>query len=193
MLSLASSSGARFGGADHLLTYSGADPRTQARVAAAGEWSGTIDVIGRREVPVPGSVESVQFRAQDPQGAYSAPMLALREDRYPTGADQVAVTDVVALTFQLDVGDPLALDGHPLDRGRRDGDLPTRALPYPGRPIGTAAVPPPPTATAHHPPMNAPEPWPPRRIPLRTAVQGCVLTPLCVGDGGSRLLENIVE
>ena len=109
---LASSSDGRFGAADHLLTYGGADPRTQARVAAAGEWFGTIDVISRREVPVPGSVESVEFRAQDPQGAYSAPMLALREGRYPTGADQVAVTDAVASTFQLGVGDPLALDGH---------------------------------------------------------------------------------
>jgi putative ABC transport system permease protein len=109
---LASSSDGRFGAADHLLTYGGADPRTQARVAAAGEWFGTIDVIGRRLVPVPGSVESVEFRAQDPQGAYSAPMLALREGRWPTGADQVAVTDAVASTFQLGVGDPLALDGH---------------------------------------------------------------------------------
>jgi hypothetical protein len=35
--------------------------------------------------------------------------------------------------------------------------------------------------------------WPPRRIPLRMAVQGCVLRPLCVGDGGSRPLESIVE
>jgi putative ABC transport system permease protein len=109
---LASSKDGRFGAADHLLTYSGADPRTQARVAAAGEWFGTIDVIGRRLVPVPGSVESVEFRAQDPQGAYSAPMLALRAGRYPTGADQAAVTDAVASTFQLGVGDQLALDGH---------------------------------------------------------------------------------
>jgi putative ABC transport system permease protein len=109
---LASSSDARFGGADHLLTYSGADPRTQGRVAAAAEWFGTIDVIGRRFVPVPGSVESVEFRSQDPRGAYSAPMLALREGRYPTRADQVALTNAVASTFQLGVGDPFALDGH---------------------------------------------------------------------------------
>jgi putative ABC transport system permease protein len=109
---LASSKAGRFGAADHLLTYGGADPGTQARVAAAAEWFGTIDVIGRREVPVPGSVESVEFRAQDPHGAYSAPMLRLREGRYPTGAGQVAVTDAVASTFQVGVGDLLALDGH---------------------------------------------------------------------------------
>jgi putative ABC transport system permease protein len=109
---LASSKAGRFGAADHLLTYGGADPQTQARVAAAAEWFGTIDVIGRREVPVPGSVESVEFRAQDPHGAYSAPMLRLREGRYPTGAGQVAVTDAVASTFQLGVGDLFALDGH---------------------------------------------------------------------------------
>src|SRR4030095_7628186 len=50
-------------------------------------------------------------RAQDPEGPYSRPMLALRAGRYPKTAGEAAVTDAVAEDFGLDVGDPVALDG----------------------------------------------------------------------------------
>jgi putative ABC transport system permease protein len=100
-----------FGTADHLIKYDGSDPGLEANVDAVKKSFGTIEVIAHRFVPVPGSVETVDLRAQDPQGVYGAPMLALREGRYPTGAGEVAVTDGVAKTFELAVGDPLALDG----------------------------------------------------------------------------------
>ncbi|HTE67008.1 MAG TPA: FtsX-like permease family protein, partial [Candidatus Binatia bacterium] len=102
---------ARFGTANHRLNLDGSDPRRlNADVAAVKAWFGTADVIGRRDVPVPGSVETLELRTQDPQGAYGVPMLALLEGRYPTAAGEVAVTDAVAATFQIRVGGTLALN-----------------------------------------------------------------------------------
>ena len=106
------SADARFGTANHRLDVEGSDPRRLRReVAAVTAWFGTVEVIGHRAVPVPGSVETVELRDQDPHGAYGAPMLRLREGRYPAAAGEVAITDAVAATFQVGVGGSLALDG----------------------------------------------------------------------------------
>ena len=78
-------------------------------LAAAEERFGTTDVIGHRSLPVPGSVETVEFRAQDPRGPYAR--LALRRGSYPEGPSQVAVTDGVATLLGLEIGKTLALDG----------------------------------------------------------------------------------
>ena len=106
------SSDARFGTANHRLDFDGSDPRTlDAEVSAVRAWFGTVEVIGHRSVPVPGSVETLELRTQDPHGPYGAPMLRLRAGRYPAATGEVAVTDAVAATFQVGVGGTLALDG----------------------------------------------------------------------------------
>jgi putative ABC transport system permease protein len=103
---------AEFGSAGHLLRLDGADPdRLEASLSAARERLGTIDVIGHRSLPVPGSADPVEFRSQDPRGAYGDARLALREGSYPVRPDQVAVTDDVATLLGLEIGDTLALDG----------------------------------------------------------------------------------
>ncbi|MFC6020476.1 FtsX-like permease family protein [Plantactinospora solaniradicis] len=103
---------ATFGTASHLLSYEGSDPAAlAASLAATEQFFGTVDVVGRRAAPIPGSANNVQIRAQDPDGAFSGPMLRLREGRYPTGADELAVTDEMAAIFEVGVGDRLALDG----------------------------------------------------------------------------------
>src|SRR6266540_4949495 len=100
------------GSATYLLRFDGSDPRKlQAGLAAARRWFGTIDVIAHRSVAVPGSVETVDYRAQDPGGAYGAEVLALRRGSYPTGPGQVAVTDRVAELLRLAIGSTLVLDG----------------------------------------------------------------------------------
>jgi putative ABC transport system permease protein len=103
---------AEHGSANQLLTFEGTDPsKLAAGLAAAEKWFGRTEMIGHRSVPVPGSVETVDFRAQDPNGTYGGELLALRRGSYPTGPDQVAVTDGVAELLRLDLGSSLALDG----------------------------------------------------------------------------------
>jgi putative ABC transport system permease protein len=102
---------ARFGTATHRLELDRADPRRlDTQLAAITAWFGTVEVIARRTVPIPGSVEPLELRAQDPGGAYGRPMLALRAGRWPSAPGEVAVTDAVATTFQTRVGDTLTLD-----------------------------------------------------------------------------------
>jgi putative ABC transport system permease protein len=103
-----------FGEADHRLVFDVSETRRDAidaYVAAARDWFGSIDLIGERRVPVPGSAETIQLRAQDPEGELGASMLRLRDGRYPRGRGEVAVTDDVARSFQVGVGDALDLDG----------------------------------------------------------------------------------
>ena len=70
-----------------------------------------MDVFVRWSRPIPGSVDRVEYRSQDPSGAFSEPMLALREGRYPDAAAETAVTDAVADTFGLSIGSTLDADG----------------------------------------------------------------------------------
>jgi putative ABC transport system permease protein len=110
---VASLPGPQFGSANHLLQFSGSSPRVLAAdIAAARRAFGTIQVIGRRFVPIPGSTQTVEFRAQNPHGPYSGPMIALTRGRYPSGAGQVAVTGQLAQTLQLRIGSRLSLGGN---------------------------------------------------------------------------------
>ncbi len=102
------------GSAKQVLTFDGADPRElQAGLDAAEKSFGTIDVIGHRSVPVPGSVEEVDYRSQIPGGAYGGELLTLRRGNYPVRPGQIAVTDGVAESLRLEIGSTLALDGRP--------------------------------------------------------------------------------
>jgi putative ABC transport system permease protein len=101
-----------FGSANTQLRFDGSDPRKlQAGLDSARAAFGTIDVVAHHFVAVPGSVEKVDFRAQDPDGAYGGVLLALRRGSYPTSPDQVAVTDGVAQLLRLEIGSTLTLDG----------------------------------------------------------------------------------
>jgi putative ABC transport system permease protein len=103
---------AEFGSANHLVRFDGAEPRRlQAGLAAVEERFGTIDVIEHRSLVVPGGVDKVEFRAQDPRGPYGDARLALRRGSYPEGPGQVAVTDGVATILGLELGKTIALDG----------------------------------------------------------------------------------
>lgn len=104
---------ATFGSANHRYEVEEPDHRSLPDdLAAAAEQFGPIDVIGLWSEAVPGSIDSIEFRAQDPAGAFSSPMLALRDGRYPVADGEVAITDGVAAVLQLDVGDLLDLGGN---------------------------------------------------------------------------------
>src|SRR5215216_6279326 len=103
---------AEFGTANTLLNFDASDPQElDAGLAAAQRSFGTIDAIAHRSVAVPGGVETVDFRAQDPDGPYGGVLLALREGSYPKSPTEVAVTDGVAELLQVDIGSSLTLEG----------------------------------------------------------------------------------
>jgi putative ABC transport system permease protein len=93
-----------FGTAGVLVTLPGSDPELAADISAARTAFGTIDVIAHRRIAIPGSVATVDLRAQDPHGPYGRSMLRLLAGRYPTGPNEVAVTDRMAEIFDLHVG-----------------------------------------------------------------------------------------
>ena len=101
-----------FGSASGLLMFDGSDPQAlEAALASAEESFGTTDVIGHRKVPVPGGVETVDFRSQGSDGPYGGDLLALRSGSYPAGPGQVALTEGVAELLDVELGGTLDLDG----------------------------------------------------------------------------------
>jgi len=101
-----------FGSANLVLTFDGSDPqRLRVGLDAARRSFGSIEVIGHRSARVPGDVEKVDYRSQAPGGPFGDDLLALRRGSYPTGPDQVAVTNGVAASLRLRMGSILALDG----------------------------------------------------------------------------------
>jgi putative ABC transport system permease protein len=111
--SVASLPGPQFGSANHLLQFAGTGQKTMtADIVAARKAFGTIEVIGRQFVSIPGSTQTVEFRALSPDGPYSGPMLALVQGHYPSGAGQVAVTSGLAQNLQVRIGSVLSLPGH---------------------------------------------------------------------------------
>src|SRR4029079_10852421 len=101
-----------FGSANLVLTFDGSDPqRLHAGLDAARRSFGSIEWSADRAARVRGDVEKVDYRSQVPDGAFGGDLLALRRGSYPTGPDQVAVTNGVAASLRLQMGSILALDG----------------------------------------------------------------------------------
>ena len=96
--------GAGFGTAQDMATLPGG-PHLAGQIAALQQYSGRVDVIENQTVAIPGSINTYDLRAQDPHGAFGQPMLSLVSGHYPAGPGQVAVTQGVATTFKLTVGD----------------------------------------------------------------------------------------
>jgi putative ABC transport system permease protein len=97
-------SGAGFGTAQDMATFPGR-PHLASQIAALQQHVGRVDVIENQTIAIPGSINTYDLRAQDPHGAFGQPMLSLVSGHYPAGPDQVAVTDAVASTFNLKIGD----------------------------------------------------------------------------------------
>jgi putative ABC transport system permease protein len=102
----------QFGSASYLLQLAGPQKTMTADITATRKAFGTVQVIGREFVSIPGSAQTVEFRALNPDGPYSGPMLALMQGHYPSGAGQVAVTTGLAQTIQARIGSVLSLPGH---------------------------------------------------------------------------------
>jgi putative ABC transport system permease protein len=96
--------GAGFGTAQDMATFPGGGARLASQIAAVRQRFGRVDVIENQTVAIPGSIATFDLRAQNPQGPFGQPMLALVSGHYPAGPGQVAVTAGVAATFNLRIG-----------------------------------------------------------------------------------------
>ncbi len=94
-----------FGTAQDQATYSAPDPHLASQIASLQQRFGTLDVIENQTLAIPGSIESYDLRAQNPNGAFGGPMLQLLSGHYPTTAGQVALTPGLASGLGLRVGD----------------------------------------------------------------------------------------
>ena len=103
-----------FGIANTIVGLPGNDPQLAADVAAVRVHFGTVDVIAHQRVAVPGSVLTLDIRAEDPHGPFLHPTVRLDSGRYPAGAGEVAITADVAKLFGLHVGGTWQVGGRVL-------------------------------------------------------------------------------
>jgi putative ABC transport system permease protein len=100
-----------FGTARDMFSAAAPDPHLASQIATLRQRSGPVDVIENQTLPIPGSIETYDLRAQNPHGPFGQPMLSLTSGHYPATAGQVAVTSVLASAFRLKIGDLWRLDG----------------------------------------------------------------------------------
>jgi putative ABC transport system permease protein len=92
-----------FGTANTLVSLPGNDPHLAANIAAIRGHFGTVDVIENQTFAT-GLVQGAQLRAQNPDGAFGRPMLALVSGHYPHGAGQVALSKPLAAQYRTGIG-----------------------------------------------------------------------------------------
>lgn len=111
----ASESRGQFGLANSLVHVDGDNPTlAQSSIAEAKRRFGTVEIIGHRNIPIPGSTETLDLRSQNPTGKYSNPLVALRHGRYPTAANEVALTKSIEKLLDVRVGGSFKLAGETL-------------------------------------------------------------------------------
>jgi putative ABC transport system permease protein len=108
---------AGYGTADDLATFASSGKQAPnlhsvaAQIAALEHRFGTVQVIDNETFNVPGSTQTYQLRAMDPNGPYAKPMIQLLSGHYPTGPNQIAVTPGLASELNLRVGDTWSQGG----------------------------------------------------------------------------------
>ncbi|HUC36091.1 MAG TPA: FtsX-like permease family protein [Acidimicrobiales bacterium] len=100
-----------FGTAGDSATFSSLNAHVKSEIAYLEHRFGRVEVIESETMSIPGSINTFQLVAQDSQGPFSGPMLALVSGRYPTGTDEVAVTSGVASSFHLQLGETWRVGG----------------------------------------------------------------------------------
>ena len=75
-----------------MATYPSPDPHLASQIAALQHRFGRVDVIENQTIAIPGSINTYDLRAQNPDGPFGQPMLSLVDGHYPAGPGQVAMT-----------------------------------------------------------------------------------------------------
>ncbi len=96
------------GAATASMTFTGS---AGADIAAARRAFGPVEEIDHQRLAIPGTRNTLDLRAEDPNGTYGHPTLRLVAGRFPTGAADIALTSDAAATFAVRIGDPFAANG----------------------------------------------------------------------------------
>jgi putative ABC transport system permease protein len=92
------------GTAQDSASISGTPATINAGITKLERLYGQADVIENESVPVPGTQNTFDLRAQDSHGPFGGPLLSLVGGRYPANPGQIAVTSGVATDFKLSIG-----------------------------------------------------------------------------------------
>jgi putative ABC transport system permease protein len=95
---------AGFGTAQDSVSFTTSNAHTASVIASLEHRFGQVQLIESETQSIPGSINTYQIRAQNPNGPFGGPMLSLVSGHYPARAAQVAVTNGVASAFHLSVG-----------------------------------------------------------------------------------------
>jgi putative ABC transport system permease protein len=99
------------GSAQDAASISGPPATINAGIARIESLYGRADVIENETVPVPGTQNTFDLRAQNPHGPFGGPLLSLVSGQYPAAANEIAVTGDVATDFRLHVGSSWTVAG----------------------------------------------------------------------------------
>jgi putative ABC transport system permease protein len=99
------------GSAQDAASISGTPATINAGTARIERLYGQADVIENETVPVPGTQNTFDLRAQNTRGPFDGPLLSLVSGQYPTTANEIAVTGGVATDFHLQVGSSWTVAG----------------------------------------------------------------------------------
>ncbi len=103
---------ADFGTATTVLDLTQTDERSLALdVPAARSQLGTLDVVRRQHLTVPGLFEPVELRKQEVPGHFTRPLVAVVEGRLPTATGEVALSRDLATILGSALGRDLQLGG----------------------------------------------------------------------------------
>ena len=97
---------AEFGSANHRFENAVSRPEDIAPYTAeAEEWFGTVEVIGHRQVLIPGTTLAVELRSIEPDGAFSGSMVSVLEGRRPASVGEIALTEGALTDLDAALGD----------------------------------------------------------------------------------------
>lgn len=94
-----------FGTAEDAAIFSGFSSHVVAQIASLRHRFGPVDIIENETIPIPGSINTYQLRAQNTKGRFGQPMLSLLSGHFPNTPHEVVVTSGVAAEFHLGLGD----------------------------------------------------------------------------------------
>jgi putative ABC transport system permease protein len=94
-----------FGTAEDAAIFSGFSSHVVAQIASLRHRFGPVDIIENETIPIPGSINTYQLRAQNTKGRFGQPMLSLLSGHFPNTPHEVVVTSGVAAEFHLGIGD----------------------------------------------------------------------------------------